>query len=540
VPGTLPTRLLQISGEEEAPRVRLVESESLAVARYCALSHCWGPTYKQPLRTMRESYPSHLRNIAYDILPKTFREAIALTRSLSIEYLWIDSLCIIQDDQDDWLSEAGKMAGVYRNATLVISASDAKDSTEGLLVTERKHESVFIVPYISEGMVQGTFKIAQLPSYNDSPYRSHLNTRAWALQERLLARRKIFFTQGGIAWQCDDLGTWERGHHKWLDFVEQLSWLGLLTKYSQKRLTNAGDRLYALQGIAEKIGETRDDYYNTSYGVWGDEGLYEQLLWRQDQPLLETGVLDLPTWTWAATGGSKVWCLESIGDSACESMPRTLQLGSSGALSSSGDLSNVTPTLRPLFLRPWMFNLYLYMHSVNAFLGRYIFLHRGNEPDYLVHVIEGCSGVLGLAVFDQVPSITAKCFFVAKQARNTTSNALSGSGSQVHQDEGIDLESHVTERQYGQTLVDIDMSELRPSYNEVQPNFYEAANSRRTIVPVAEEAADNERAFVAPNTETYEEHKSSENSMDDAKSKDSRSDAAYSEPMSLQDWANVS
>ena len=79
-----------------------------------------------------------------------------LAQGLDIKYVCIDSLCIIQDNSRDWHSEAGKMKYVYSNATLVVAASGARDSSEGLFIDERPHSSSYRLPYRPAGQIEGT------------------------------------------------------------------------------------------------------------------------------------------------------------------------------------------------------------------------------------------------------------------------------------------------------------------------------------------------------------------------------------------------
>jgi hypothetical protein len=493
--GTLPTRVLQISGEIEALGVRLIETEGMRAAKYCALSHCWGPPDKQPLRTTRTSYPRHLHSICHDQLPKTFKDAILLTQSLNIDYLWIDSLCIIQDSEEDWRLEAGKMADVYRNATLVISASDAKDSTEGLLITKRKHETVVVVPYIAEGMVQGTFNIAQLPDYGSEPDASHLNTRAWAFQERLLARRIMFFTRGGIFWKCSQSETWEHGIWTELQFYEDRSWLRMLEQYSKKRLTNARDRLYALQGVVEDMRDARGDHYYDSYGVW-DSDLCEQLLWKQVEPILKTEILDLPTWTWAATGGAKFWCSENNYHGAVASLPRAFHISSSGALLSSGHMSQGLLTLDHLNLSKG-FEFHYPSLEWSLIYGGYGFEQGKYLPN---HLIGGCSTVLGLAVCEREPSGTEKCFFVARQDRNIraySEKSPPDSGSNMQESaRGRPEGAHGEEHPQNEPLINVDTREIQQSVG--QPT-----EPPETLMSAYEQETDSQRVVSLYDTIRY-------------------------------------
>ncbi|KAH7324030.1 heterokaryon incompatibility protein-domain-containing protein [Rhexocercosporidium sp. MPI-PUGE-AT-0058] len=108
--------------------VRLVEPRS-ATKRYAALSHCWGQ-FKQ-LRTDKENFEKHKEFLSLTELPRTFQDAVIVAKNLDIEYLWIDSLCIIQDCSGDWERECSRMASVYSGALVTIAASDAEDSSKG-------------------------------------------------------------------------------------------------------------------------------------------------------------------------------------------------------------------------------------------------------------------------------------------------------------------------------------------------------------------------------------------------------------------------
>jgi hypothetical protein len=496
--------VLQIFGEIKTSGVRLIETGGITEARYCALSHCWGPVDKQPLRTTLASYSGHLRGIGNELLPKTFREAIELTRSLKIEYLWIDSLCIIQDDTEDWRCEAGRMADVYRNATLVISASDAKDSTEGLFIAERKPEIITTAPYIAEGRVQGRFNIVPLPSRRRGLGQSHLNTRAWAFQERLLSRRIILFARGGISWKCNEFETWERGSHCDLGFNESISWLALLDEYSKRKLTNVGDRLYALKGVVEDMRITREDSYLESYGVWHSD-LFQQILWRQDEPLLEAEVLELPTWTWAAIGGAKVWSFRYGSDGATVIMPRVLHIRSSGALLSSGHITKSLLTLRSIVFREWEWS------SRWDEMLEIIMLPAGwNGNDYPAHLIQSPTAISGIAVFDRSPSNTAVCFFVARQDRyERLYGANISSDSRRYTQKDDDITRELAQDQESQTVVNGDISNSECT-NEIRTRADEAAGPDSTLISTIKQQTEAQSAIVACDTILNDESNSDE------------------------------
>lgn len=347
----LPSRVLSITDDApgaEGISVKLVESKDLS-GRYCALSHCWGPREKRPLRTTKKNLTDHLASIAWDNLPLLFRDAITLTWSLGIEYLWIDSLCIVQDDMQDWLNESNRMALVYRGATLVIAAVGSEDSTQRLSTTPRPEPPTLRIPYYTqEGSAQGSYNIAPCIDLFRQSADGPLRERGWVLQELYLGRRKIFFTSGGLSWSCDEDEVGERGGYVDLELWETRTWLYCLEKYSAMRLTFPTDRIIALLGIVAHLGESRNDRFVPETGVWEDQ-LAEQLLWRPLQTTNED-LPDLPSWCWAATGGAKCWLvLVDVLEIILNGAVQTVKLKESGSLGASGLL--IKAKIAPLPLR---------------------------------------------------------------------------------------------------------------------------------------------------------------------------------------------
>lgn len=271
------------------------------------MSHCWGPVDRQPIRTLAENIQDHYSGIPLTALPRTFQEAVILTQRLGIDYLWIDSLCIQQDDDDDWGREAASMGQLYQQATLVIAAFGSKDPTGGLFICERSPKVALKLPYAGNGKTDGgTFNIMFNSTYMRvfGPHTNPLQERAWALQESYLSRRLVLFRDFGIDWRCISCQLDEYGCYEDLGLYELLDWFTLLCVYSAKKLTRPSDRLPALQGIVNEEGKRRDDAF-LSEGVWEKE-ITEHLLWYRSS-VLAHGDSALPSWSWAATEGSKDW-----------------------------------------------------------------------------------------------------------------------------------------------------------------------------------------------------------------------------------------
>jgi hypothetical protein len=214
---SLPTRVLDVGSGRQQPR--LVESLGRK-GRYAALSHCWGKA--QPLTTTSENLSEHLVAIQMDLLPKTFREAVLLARQLDLQYIWIDSLCIIQDSKTDWDTESAKMAEVYAGSAVTIAATSAKNGNEGLFVAKGESAWNKAVPF-SIANYQGeqtTVYIRSAGGLNDhhsisrnNLFDAHpLSRRGWVLQERLLSTRILMFTSCELVFDCQTLLWCECGH----------------------------------------------------------------------------------------------------------------------------------------------------------------------------------------------------------------------------------------------------------------------------------------------------------------------------------------
>ncbi|KAH0426238.1 heterokaryon incompatibility protein [Colletotrichum camelliae] len=374
----LPTRVLSITKDATNHiSIKLIESKD-SHGSYCALSHCWGPINKQPLRTTRQTLAARMTGIAFDQLPATFRDAVYLVLTLQIEYLWIDSLCIVQDDPEEWLRESENMGSIYKNATLVLAAAGSRDSTEGLFITKRPHPEVFTLPYSPYSMVtgraassQGEYNLAILPQEPVAPSHGPLHQRAWAYQEWYFANRKVLFMPGGISWACSHREYNEQWNYSKPQVLSS-SWLALLSEYTGKVLTYPSDRLVAIRGIAtettgasnlfrhmftdEKTASAEKDASEGmpalevidsmfKFGVWKAQ-LLEQLLWLPIEMSNEDEYLpELPTWSWAASGGGKRWPLSIHNSIPMRSESQndiaTLELLDSGLVKAKGQLLSV-------------------------------------------------------------------------------------------------------------------------------------------------------------------------------------------------------
>lgn len=202
----LPTRLLYIGAH--STRIFLHSSSGLSKeTRYATLSHCWGAT--RPLRLTADTMAQLPHGVEVEALPPTFRDAVSFAKALGLEYLWIDSLCIIQDSTEDWAHESERMATVYANSFVNIGANGATDSQGGLChTTQSRWKSVTPLTMELTYTPMGWDKqmVALYPRGDGNILdEGPLAMRGWVVQERLLAPRTIHFMQRIVVWECAEL-----------------------------------------------------------------------------------------------------------------------------------------------------------------------------------------------------------------------------------------------------------------------------------------------------------------------------------------------
>lgn len=227
-PTTLPKRVLDLLTGEDSKSLRLHESEYIQDERryeygeYVALSHTWGLAKSLP-KTTTKTLQSHKKSIPWSILPKALQEAVVLTRALGFRWLWIDSLCLIQDEPQEKLEESLRMNEVFGNAFLTIAATSATDSSSQPLfpsktqpfkiqatdnrgslfkihVREQPNHYSFKAPF-DEGAHMNDWELPFNTS-EESNLHTPLLQRAWAYTERLLSPRVLHFTKSEMILEC--------------------------------------------------------------------------------------------------------------------------------------------------------------------------------------------------------------------------------------------------------------------------------------------------------------------------------------------------
>lgn len=314
--------------------------------RYAALSYCFGnaPVLTTTGKTLHERQAS----IPMTVLPQTVRDAIIWTRQLGLQYLWIDSLCILQDSQSDWEVELSTMADIYRDATVTIPATAAPHAGSGCAPVRNKLQLAPFTP-LAGIAIQADFK-RDAWIFRAGP----LEKRGWTFQEIHLSRRVLRCGGEELAWQCRTHSYLESdpgrsvGLHtsnsdasprtslstRPLDDTRNMNsfttfqrWYQMVEAFSSRKLTYLEDKMPAFSGIARHFARqiwqdenpslvTTKSGSNTTLaqgvvaspdsrpplrylcGLWQDDFL-QGLLWRcvdPGSPILYRG----PTWSWVS------------------------------------------------------------------------------------------------------------------------------------------------------------------------------------------------------------------------------------------------
>ncbi|KAF3798440.1 hypothetical protein GCG54_00013180 [Colletotrichum gloeosporioides] len=316
----LPDKLLDVQDF----KVRLVETKDLQ-DKYFALSHPWGdPEEHSHFCTNTSNIAQHMEGIDYDKLPNTFRDAIYTTRKLGVRYLWIDSLCIVQGPDGDFHKQSKSMHEIFSSAYCVLAASRATGQCDGFLGKRLERD------YITFNRGEDMYHICEeIDNFQADVIDGSLNRRGWVLQERVLARRTIYFTETQTYWECgagvrcetftklkSDVASF-LGDPKFPRASKSFSrgeiiyhTQALYKQYSSLQLSRIQDRPFAIAGL-EKI-LMRFFCTQGGYGVFDDgKGLlFRSLLWhRPDRGTLNKirfqsdRQIFVPTWSWMAYEG---------------------------------------------------------------------------------------------------------------------------------------------------------------------------------------------------------------------------------------------
>lgn len=300
--------------------LRLQEWAPATKESYIALSHRWWSN--RLLITTKSNLTKHHQNISFGDLPKTFQDAVTVCYFMNIRYLWIDSLCIVQDDPEDWGRESARMGHIYSNAFCTLATHAARHDTEGFLdsTLDVNHGSVLL------GGLGGTpqVSVSLRNSFEwHTVWNSTLSTRGWIVQERLLSRQILHFAPSEIFWECEsDILSLADNSDKIVSTMTQLPppllprsplegktpgidtiwWYRTIQWYSRCQLTQEKDKLPAIACIVAQIQHTSTSKYFA--GLW-DYDIAKGLLWlaAEGVTLRRPQVRRAPSWSWASWDG---------------------------------------------------------------------------------------------------------------------------------------------------------------------------------------------------------------------------------------------
>lgn len=336
----LPSRLVDCT-DLDHPRLVSTKGEH---GKYLALSYVWGEA--QPHKTTSANVSAYHGVIARTLLPQTILDAIYVTHTLGFRYLWTDSLCIVQDSDEDKLHEIGKMHLIYRYAYLTIIAASAERVSDGFLQDRSappppKFTLPFVCPphppypeeNVTEGGVQRVARgeVHYFDEVWDMPGDSEpVDRRGWCLQELLMSSRALIFASKTLRFRCQDttLNVGDSIHRttfdvrlpdilfhpapppiqpgsaEWCDV--HLRWRDVVQLYSARTLGKASDKLVACGALAEAFQRVlRCDYLA---GLWRSDMLLYDLLWRVRDPTDPEFPTRYraPSWSWAAVDGQSI------------------------------------------------------------------------------------------------------------------------------------------------------------------------------------------------------------------------------------------
>ncbi|KAK0615356.1 heterokaryon incompatibility protein-domain-containing protein [Bombardia bombarda] len=370
----LPKRLVRISksaspntdnqSSKSPIKASLYEPPSGSVGTYVSLSHCWGT--KQIITLKSENLNQFKNEIPWPALSKTFQDALTFAWLMDIPFVWIDSLCIIQNSKADWETEAMKMAAYYSNAHFTIAATGSKDGAGGLFRPIPPEQSAmhFDIPTTStqssnnnnNNTCRRISARIPLPHHLDMTYRTNdttatttadnsmthtfpLLSRGWVYQERILSRRFLHFGPRELHWEChattlcqcggmaaaldlnpfgkswaneqlnfaleEDTNTSGRQRQQKLLRTDEraLAWIRHVRNLTELDFTYLSDRLPALAGMATMMRAVGQQGRYLA-GLW-EEGLVLWLAWRGGVGSRRVDGLEgvVPSWSWASVSG---------------------------------------------------------------------------------------------------------------------------------------------------------------------------------------------------------------------------------------------
>ncbi|KAI1412732.1 HET-domain-containing protein [Hypoxylon sp. FL1857] len=329
----LPTRLLQIAPDGQSAKLVVtqdlpdVAQQNISHQGYASLSYCWGGP--QLLRLTADTFNEFTDGVKIDRLPQTLLDALRVTQELDLSHIWIDSLCIFQDNPSDLELEIARMPLYYSANTVTISADSAAACTEGFLgrgsteFAAGPFEITFTTPF-------GPGSIQLFKESSEKPI-APISRRGWTFQESMLSRRMVAFGEIQAVWCCNvastgcggisaDIDSDDRSLNvagnsvtmaSMLQYSFEDAWDMMVQEFMGRTLGVESDKLLAIGALASRMADVALErkfsrcylaglFVNTASVVsWA-----RQLLWLVDpQTARRPQKYRSPSWSWAAVDG---------------------------------------------------------------------------------------------------------------------------------------------------------------------------------------------------------------------------------------------
>jgi hypothetical protein len=310
----MPSRLLKLA-HPTPNHVQLCDTEiDMIKSHYMTLSHCWGKVKFLTLTT--ESSQQLFNGVLISALPRTFQDAVKIAKTLGVDYLWIDSLCIFQDSTEDWQKESQVMGDVYKGALCNIAATVSANSNDGCIqYRDPRLIEPCIVTTEYPDQINDQYHIRFDSSFSSELFDNQLLfTRGWVVQERLLPSRVLHFAERQLFWECrmeEACETYPYGIPQGMvksknclkrpllpkstvSFSEQQSpnhirevyvfWWEAVKVYSKCELSREEDKLVAISGLAKEVNRALGGQDQYLAGLWRRDML-SGLLWYNGESL---------------------------------------------------------------------------------------------------------------------------------------------------------------------------------------------------------------------------------------------------------------
>ncbi|XEV04653.1 hypothetical protein FSHL1_009940 [Fusarium sambucinum] len=315
-----PSRLVKITNKRN---VQLVCSSDLdGTVDYVALSHRWETV--QPLKLLQSNLTQFRTKIKMTDLPKTYKMAITACIALQFQYMWIDSLCIIQDSEEDWQKEAATMHLVYGNSALNMCMPGAATERDARLIKPLD------VRIEQEGEPAKAAYMVCAKTCNEDLFFSPLRYRGWVFQELSLSRRSLILGCVQAWWHCyeqlscetfpegtdygskfgpgapekSELSAMKLGEIKHAHLGSPYEhWWHMIKQYVNCNLTYETDRIIAFSGVAQAFRLLHNIKGQYLAGIWS-LNMPEGLLWyRNSSAAFRSDNYKAPSWSWMSIDG---------------------------------------------------------------------------------------------------------------------------------------------------------------------------------------------------------------------------------------------